>query len=202
MSDTDAPPSAAEAIQIIEREQARTGAGLTPNLVLMLGAWGVAYLLAGVLYYLYRVDLLGGITTLVAVVLIGAVASTVSTVGVVRGMRGVRSTSGQQGAMFGFSWTISLALTGVLSVGIATVLPAGSGAVVTPALFVFVVGVLHMSSGVVWPNWPTYVGGAWTMGVAVASVFVPAPENVLVLAIGGGGGFLAVAAWFALMTRR
>jgi hypothetical protein len=195
MPDTDPPPDAAAALAIIERERARTGSALTPNLFLLHAVWGLAYLLAGVAYYLYLVDALGGLVTAVIAVAIGVAAMATSTVASVRGTRGVRSASGTTGALYGFSWPIALALTTVLAIG------AGDP-VLTPALFVFVVGLLTLASGVVWPNAAQYIGGAVIMAAAVVAVFVPAPAHILVLAIGGGGALLGIGAVFAMRTPR
>lgn len=195
MADTDPPPDAAAALAIIERERARTGSALAPNLALMHGVWGLAYLVAGVVYYLYLVGVLGGPATVVVAVVIGAAAITTSTLAAVRGARGVRTASDTSGALYGFSWLIALGLTAVLAIG-------AGGSVLTPVLFVFVVGLLTLSSGVVWPNAPQYTGGAVIMAVAAAAIFVPAPAHILVLAIGGGGTFAVLGRVFAMRAPR
>lgn len=195
--DADPPPTPADALAIIERTQARTGVLLTPNLVLMHGVWGLAYVLGGVAYYLNQVGTLSGSVTVVVIAAVTVTAIAVSTVAGTRSNRGVRGSSGLQGALYGFSWPITLGAMGALVAGIAPLLQPDARGVVIPALFVFLVGVLYLASGSVWPNWPQYIGGTWTLLIATMSVFVPAPHNTLVLAIGAGGGFLALAAWFA-----
>jgi len=98
--------------------------------------------------------------------------------------------------MYGLSWPVGLGLAGVLAAGVAD-----DGTVVA-ALVVFAAGLLCVGSGVVWTNWPQYVGGAVIMAVAALSVFVPAPTSILVLAVGGGGAWLAMAAWFRVAGSR
>lgn len=195
MADTDPPPDPAAALAIIERARARTGSALAPNLVLMHAVWGLAYLLAGVTYYLYLVGTLGGATTAVVAAGIGVAAIVTSTTASMRSARGVRSASDTSSALYGFSWLIAMALTTLMAIGVGD--PA-----LTPVLFVFVVGLLMLTSGVVWPNTAQYVGGSTIMAVAVAAVFVPAPAHILLLAIGGGGALLGVGAVFAMRAPR
>jgi hypothetical protein len=194
----DGPPSAAEALDIIDRAQARTGAGLTPDLALLFGVWGAAYMVAGVLWYLARVDVLSGAAAVVAGALVGAAAIAISIVAGVRSTRGVRSASDAPAAMHGFSWLVTLALTVALAVGIGLGQPPATRDVLVPVLFVFVVGVLCTSSGTLWRSVPLYVTGGWIMLVGAAAAFVPAPAHLLVLAVGAGGGFVALAGWFAV----
>ncbi len=187
MDDTAPPRSAAEALSIIERQQARTGQALSPDVALMNTVWGLAYLLGGTAYYLYRVGVLSGVLTVVACVAIGAAAIATSVVYSVRSAQGVRSAPEleRRGAYYGFGWLIGLGLTGVLAYG------AGMP-VLTPVLFVFVVGLLYLAGGAVWTDPLQYAGGAWIMLVAVAAIFVPSPAHILVLAVGAGGGMLVL----------
>lgn len=187
MDDTSPPRSAAEALSIIERQQARTGHALSPDVALMNTVWGLAYLLGGAAYYLYRVGVLGGLLTVVACLVIGAAAIATSIVYSVRGSQGVRSAPEleRRGAYYGFGWVIALVLTGVLTYGAGT-------AVLTPVLFVFVVGLLYLAGGAVWTDPLQYAGGVWIMLVAVAAIFVPSPAHILVLAVGAGGGMLVL----------
>ena len=190
------PPTSAEALEIIERERRSVAAALVPGLALMHGAWGLAWTVAGALYYAYAVGALGGLATGLAALAVLVAASATSTVAARRGSRGVRSGSDRQAAMYGLSWPVGLGLAGVLAAGVAD-----DGTVVA-ALVVSAAGLLCVGSGVVWTNWPQYVGGAVIMAVAALSVFVPAPTSILVLAVGGGGAWLAMAAWFRVAGSR
>ncbi len=106
----------------------------------------------------------------------------------------MRGASTVQGALYGLGWTIAMIGVGVLLGGVAR-LGASSPlmAVLSPAVFVFVVGVLYLVTGAVWTSRTEYVLGVWTIVVALASVYVALPGSPLVIGLGGGGGLLAAA---------
>ena len=56
------PSSAAEALDIVERQRRAVAAALMPELAVMHGAWGLAWLVGGVLYYGYAVGLVWNIS--------------------------------------------------------------------------------------------------------------------------------------------
>lgn len=199
--EAERPPSAADALAIIEREQARTGARLTPNLALFYGVWGAAWLTAGVLYFVRQLERLDGGTTAVVSVAVGVVAMVVSIVTSVRSSRGVRGASELRGTLYGMSWTIAMIGMGLLVSASAAAMPEELRGTLIPALFVFLVGVLYLAGGAVWSDRLQYGLGVWIATVAVGSVFAGQPANSLVLGIGGGGAFLAVAAWYAASGR-
>jgi hypothetical protein len=192
--DVEAPPSAADALAIIERERTRAHATMAPDLVVLHGVWGLAYLLGGTAYWLHATGALGGATTAALAIGLGVAAAAASTVVSVRGSRGVRGPRDPRAAMHGLAWPVALVLAYALAVGLS---PEGDerGAVIATTM-VFVVGVLYLMTGAVWSAPPQYVAGLWTMGVAVAAAFTPAPAFVLVLSLGAGGAFVALAAWY------
>lgn len=202
-TDADRPPTAADALAIIRREQARTGSRLMPDLTLLYGAWGLAWLLAGLVFHQYLLDTVTGRTAALVGVGLGVAATVVSIVTSVRSGRGVRSADTQTQAMlYGFSWTIAMTAMGVLVALTANALPEQLRGTLIPALFVFLAGVLYLAGGAVWNDGLQYAVGGWTIAVAVVSVAVGRPGNALVLGIGGGGGFLAAAVWHRLKARR
>lgn len=190
------PPTSAEALRIIEHERRVVGGALVPDLALMHGVWGLAWMAGGALYYGYAVGAVGGLATALAALAVVIAASATSTVAAVRGSRGVRSGTDRQAAMHGAGWPVGLGLAGVLATGV------GGGGAVTAALIVFAAGLLCTGSGVIWTNWAQYIGGVLIMAVATVSVFVPAPASILVLAIGGGGTWLGLAVRFRVVGPR
>jgi hypothetical protein len=193
------PPSAADALAIIQRQQAHTTAGLTPNLALLYGIWGVVWLIIGVGFYLLRSGTLLVPSwlpgTALAVLLV--TASVFSWVLAARGGRGVRGASDTQGAMYGLSWLISMIGMGFVIWGLARLgLADDIQAVLHPAAFVLLAGVLYLAGGALWHDRLQYGLGGWIILVAVASVHAGLPANYLVLGFGGGGGLLAVAGLF------
>lgn len=196
MDDHDPPLGPADALALIEREQARTSAGLTPDLALMYGVWGAAYLVSGVVFYLSLVAVIEMMITVAVAVAVLVAAIAVSIVASRRGSRGIRTGGDVQGALYGAAWSVVMILTAVLTAGISVALPDEIGGRFTGSIFVFVVGLLFVAGGVAWVSRTQYGVGMWTMLVATAGVFVPVPLNVLVLSIGAGGGFVALAVWF------
>jgi len=195
--DAERPPTAAtaaDALAIIEGQQARTAAQLRPNSVLLYALWGTVWLVIGVLYFAVAAAGLaeaaaGWSTT--GLVIAGMVISLVAGV---RSSRGVRGASTVQGALWGLGWTIAMIGVGVLLGGVARLGASGPLlAVLSPAVFVFVVGVLYLVTGAVWTSRTEYVLGVWTIVVALASVYVALPGSPLVIGLGGGGGLLAAA---------
>lgn len=200
--DADPPPTASDALEIIRREQARTAAAMTPNLTLMIGLWGVAWLAGGIVQFGYLRGLVSGATAGWTGIALLVVAAAVSIVLGVRSGQGVRSSSGVQGAMYGWSWSIAMIAMGVVVAATADELPVALRPVLIPALFVFVVGVLYLAGGAIWRDTVQYATGVWIVVVAVAAVLVGAPSSALVLGVGGGGALLAAAAAYAAQGRR
>ncbi len=197
-TNSDEPPSAADALAIIEEGRSRTTAGLMPNLVLLYGAWGVAWLLGFGGSYVMGADLLD-VSPTVAITVIAAafvLAVAISIVQGVRAGRGVRGPSERTGTMYGISWMISMTGMGLLLGGIR--MPGEVEALVYPAAFVLLVGVMYLFGGTLWNDRVQYGLGIWLIAVAAASTFLGSPNNYLILAVGGAGGLLAIAGYHAL----
>jgi hypothetical protein len=197
-TDSEEPPSAADALAIIEQERSRTAAGLTPNLALLYGAWGLAWLAGFGISYVTDADILhlspGVAITVVAATF--ALAVVISIVQGVRAGRGVRGPSERTGAMYGFSWMIAFIGMGLLLAGIS--MPEEIASVIYPAAFVLLTGAMYLFGGTLWNDRIQYALGTWLIVVAAASTFIGHPGNYLALAIGGAGGLLAIAVYYAL----
>jgi hypothetical protein len=197
----DTPPTAADALEIIERAQSRVGRLLHPNAAVFYAIWGVVWLVLGTAAWADAHGWLGA-----GGAVVGIVSAVVSLVGVaasivigVRGGRGVRSGCALRGRLYGASWVISFGGLTLLLVGLP--LPDATVLVLYPAAYVFLAGALYLAGGALWQDVPQYVLGTWTIAVAVVSVFAGYPANSLVMAIGGGGGLLVTAAYLQRRAR-
>ncbi|TCK27349.1 hypothetical protein [Pseudonocardia endophytica] len=195
--DDGAPVSAADALAIIEREQARTEPDIGPFFLL----WGALWLVIGLGWFAAGQGVVdpraAGIATLVAVV-VGSVASTLlgRRIG-----RGVSGPSSRQGLMYGLCWLVALVATGAIVGGMARFGDPVSSTI-APALFVFVVGVMYTAGGVFWRSTLDFGLGVVVQVIAVLAVFVDAPWNSLLVGVLGGGALIVVGAYRSIRYRR
>ncbi|WP_344024289.1 hypothetical protein [Pseudonocardia kongjuensis] len=182
----DEPPaSPADALAIIEREQARR----TPDFAPYFLFWGVAWLLIGLAWFADRAGLgpavdawaITGVTVGIAIVLSAVIG--------IRMGRGVQGTSSRFGAMYGVGWMVAMIGTGAIAAAFAPAVTP-SGANPFPVLFVFVVGVLYMATGAFVHSAVDYWTGLTVQAVAVVTAFAPDPWNSLVMGLGGGGALI------------
>lgn len=199
--------SAEESLALIEEQRGRVGRDLEPDAVLLFGAWGLAWLIGFAGIYAAERGW-AGLSQLAAGVLFFALLMTalaVTAVQVVRSARGVRGVSSQMGAMYGWSWLLGFGCLAAINAGLAR---QGGGlaeeqwALFGPAGALLVVGLVYLGGGAMWRDRVQYGLGVWILTTDAVSVFAGVPGNSLVLAVAGGGGFLAAAAWFAVQRRR
>lgn len=199
--------SAEESLALIEQQRSRVGRDLAPDPVLLFATWGVAWLVGFTGIYGAERGW-AGLSPLAAGLLFFAllVAGIVITaVHVARAGRGLRGVSSQLGAMYGWSWLLGFGCLFAINAGLARQdggLTGEQWALFGPAGSLLVVGLMYLAGGVMWRDRVQYGLGVWILATDAASVFAGVPGNSLVLAIAGGGGFLAAAAWFAVQRRR
>jgi hypothetical protein len=216
MSDTDPsstpqPQAAAEelapqeSLELIRTQQASAARALYVNPVPILASWGVAWALGfGACYF--ASSSAGGhfLPFWAAAVVLGAL-SAVAVAGVVvqlaRSGRGVRGPSRTIGASFGWSWPLAFAGVFALNIGLSRHgLPASLAPLLWPGSSTVVAGVLYLAGGLLFADRVQYGLGAWMLVVGAGSALAGWPANFAVLALAGGGGFLA-AAGFSLLAR-
>lgn len=194
--DDDTPVSAADALAIIQREQARTEPDIGPFFLI----WGVLWLVIGLGWFAAGQGLIGertaGIATLVTVVVGSAASALIGR----RIGRGVSGPSSQQGLQYGISWAIAIVATGAIVGGVAR-FGGPVSTVLAPALFVFVVGVMYTAAGVFWRSTLDFGLGIAVQLIAVLAVFTDPPWNSLVVGVLGGGALIAVGAYRSLRYR-
>ncbi len=199
--------SAEESLALIEEQRGRVGRDLEPDAVLLFGAWGLAWLIGFAGIYAAGRGW-AGLSPLAAGLLFFALlmaALAITAVQVARSARGVRGVSAQVGAMYGWSWLLGFGCLFAINTGLARQdggLTDEQWALFGPAGALLVVGLMYLAGGVMWRDRVQYGLGVWILATDAASVFAGVPGNSLVLAIAGGGGFLAAATWFAVQRRR
>ncbi|MGH3625810.1 MAG: hypothetical protein ACRDQ5_29235 [Sciscionella sp.] len=202
----DAPLSPQASLELIESERRQVGRRLGVDPAPIFGLWGAAWLLGWGAFYLasplgpgpflpvWGAGVILGVLSLAAIVL--------PIVQGVRAGRGVAGPSRLVGAMYGWSWTLGFwALTainlGLMRQGLSeeTISLLWSGGAL------LVIGLLYLAGGMLWKDRAQYALGVWMLITGAGSVFAGMPGNFLVLALAGGGGFLAQACYYTIVRR-
>jgi hypothetical protein len=193
--DDDAPLDLAASAALIEAQRARVVSATDVDGRLLFGLWGAAWLLGfGALWLAtvgdspVRLSIGTALAVFAALILAAMVVTMIHTIG---RSAGVSGTSAQQGAMYGWSW--SLAFVGVGALGFALE-RAEAGPVLTSTVMTIVpallVGALYMAGGAIWRDRTQFALGAWICVVTIAAAVVGSPHMLLVMALAGGGGML------------
>lgn len=196
--DDDASLDPREALALLEAERSRTQQHLVPDVRLLYGAWGVAWLVGFLVLWssatgrgpLALPPAAGGA---VFAGLLGA-AVVVTGVHIARRTAGVRGASSTQGAMYGWAWLLGFGAMASLMAS-----AAGAGAppevlgVLAPALSGLVVGLLYLAGGTMWQDRAQYSLGVWILVSSAVGALAGYPTNHLVMGLLGGGGFLVAA---------
>ncbi len=195
----DATRSPAEMMALLQAQQRSTSGELGGPVPLILAAWGLAWLVGFLVLWVSG----GGVPgveipaqtafTLFATVLSLAV---VASIGLgIWSSRGIKSgaTSAFQGAVYGVSWSLSLIAAAVIGSGLIENGMSGElASLYFPSVMCLVVGVLYLAGAALWRAIPLLVAGPWLLLIAAVAPYLGAPNNNLLMAIGGGGAFLAV----------
>ena len=201
--DTAGDLSAQESLDLIQTQQRGAARRLYPDPVPLFGVWGVTWLIGfGACYLASSGGQWHVVPGWVAGVLLG-VGSVLSAAYVAwhvasRG-RGVRGPSRTVGASYGWCWV--LAFAGVFALDIGLTRPACQARLAPllwPGTSAVVAGVMYLAGGLLFSDRVQFGLGGWMLAVGAGSVFAGWPANFAVLALAGGGGFLAAAAlsWF------
>jgi hypothetical protein len=190
----DEPMSAEESLNLIAQQSRRNRRELGGGPARMLAAWAFAWLLGwGFTYFSTQSDgtvpvWVGGIV--VPVLFLGAMVYTAFVS--VRAGRGIRGPSRTAGAMYGWGWLLGSAGLMVVDVRITAfqVLTPDQVSLLWTGTWLLLTGVMYFAGGMLWQDKLMYGLGGWMIVSAALSVLVGYPENFLVLALGGGGGFL------------
>jgi hypothetical protein len=195
--------SPAESLALIEGQRAemRRRRGVRPELISF--AWGLAYLLGFGGWYLALHGVVPAALAGVVLGVLGAIALVLPIVLGVRASRGMRGPSRTVGAMYGTAWGLAFAANSVVQSAlqqqlmptweVASLMWASSSLLVT--------GLMYLVGAMLWRDVPQYVLGTWMLASAAGSVLAGVPGNFLVLAFAGGGGMLALSAYYTIRRR-
>ncbi|HLX51457.1 MAG TPA: hypothetical protein VKS82_24280 [Streptosporangiaceae bacterium] len=194
-----------EALALVEKQRHEVAGRLMVDIELILGAWGVAWLVgfgAAYLSYGRHATVPGWLATvLLTVVNLGAAALTFGQ----SARRGAGIEGPSREVMSMYMWAWPLALAGVFAVDSALArdgLPVRLDSLLWSGTAACTVGVLYLAGGMLFRDRVHYGLGIWMLITGAASVFAGPPGNFAVLALAGGGGFLVAAGWYAWAGRR
>ena len=204
----DAPLDPAGMLELLERQQSDVHRRTAKLIPWILFAWGVTWLVG--YGALWLVDGLGPAFSLplgVAVaVFVGLMAVSVALSAVLGGLSGRGMKASKQsnftGAVFGC--TCSVAFLAIYVVGAqlsALGMPAEVANVYFPVMYTLIIGILYLLAGAIWRAVPSVVLGGLLAAVALAAGFSAYPTPYLVIAVAGGGVFLAGGLVIALWVR-
>ncbi|WP_435746290.1 hypothetical protein [Microbacterium sp. PMB16] len=191
-----------EEMLALVRDQQRSMEGQIAAFVpVVLLGWGVAWLLGfGALWLIDGLRPAFALPSVAAAVIAGALfvgAIALSAVLGIRSGRGVRRDGPAvfSGVVYGCTWTLGVLAIVVFGWGLrANGMDVDlAGVFFAPALALFT-GLMFVLGAAIWRAVPMLVLGVWLMIVAVTAPFFGHPTLHLVLAVGGGAGFLVLAA--------
>lgn len=192
MNDDLDPVSPADMVRIMSEQRRRTRSRLERGWAVILLMWAAAWLIG--FFGLWSAEAIGGnpwwrvsvTTATIVFIVVMVVAITASIIMGVRSGTGMRGASALSGAMYGWSWTITMVgasflLTGLQRTGLS---PETIG-VLYPAVFVFLTGVLYLAGGALWRAPVQFALGGVMILVAVGATFLGTPDAYLVYATAG-----------------
>lgn len=192
----------AEMLALLQQQRRTTQSRLVRRYTWVLVVWALAWAVGfGALWFGRDI---GGVDVLPAPVAwtvfavcigIGAVFSIV--VGILAGAD-TRGRSRFQGMLYGWSWTISMLGVAALTAGFQRAgLEQQLAAVLYPALFILVVGILYLGGGALWRSPIQFVLGIIMIAVAVTATFVGPPTHYLIYGTVGPAAMLVAAVLLA-----
>jgi hypothetical protein len=197
-------PQEAAALMAATRDQAHSA--LAVRLPLVYLPWGAAWLIGlGAMWLSVRGQRpyqgpSGAAVALLVILLLAAVGVTM--VVVTRATRGVRGPSAVAGRIYGLSWPIAFAalflIEGALGHRGASAQVLG---IVGGAGPILVTGLIYVLGAAIWLDWSMFGLGVWLAAVAAAGAWAGPVSLLLIGALAGGGGFLAMAGFLAVRHR-
>lgn len=187
-------------LELIDSQRRSTQSRLVRDYTVLLIVWAAAWAVGfGALWFARDIGGVPLLPTVAAWVIFGLSLATAVAWSITAGVRsagsGIRGGSQLQGALYGWSWTISmiaawLLITALQRAGLSQELAN----LLYPGLFVMLVGVLYLAGGALWRSPVQYVLGIVLIAVAIGATFVGLPYNFLVFATAGPLAMLIVAA--------
>lgn len=191
-------------LDLIDEQRRRTQRWELRTYVVMLVAWAVSWAVG--FGALWSAETAGGnpwlrIPDAVSWVVFGVLIAAAIVVSIVAGIRAGTSTRGPSrlsGALYGWSWTISMVgAWGLLTALRRTGISEEAMSVLAPAMFILLVGVLYLAGGALWRSPVQYALGVVMIATTVVASFVGTPTHYLIYATVGPLAMLAVAVMMA-----
>ncbi|GGM10441.1 hypothetical protein ACFQBY_09355 [Promicromonospora citrea] len=191
----DAGLDPAEMLRMLREQQDAARDATEPDGRLLFGAWGLAWLVGYLA--LWSTARTGGLPAawagwVFAGCIVGAMAFTI--VHSVTRTAGVRGVSARTGALYGWTWFLAFLALGVLlgAMGNAGASPEVM-AIAANGFAALITGLLYIAGGLAFGESRMAAVGGWMLVTAGVAAFAGMPHTYLVMAVAGGGGFLAMA---------
>ncbi len=186
------------ALGLIASERRRALRSLQPDTAVILGVWGVAWLVGFGVTWLASSGWLGrALPPWIAgatIVTLSAAATLVTFGQVLARGRGVHGPSRGTSSLYGWSWLLAMVCLCLLDLALEHQgLPAHLAPLLWTGSTLLVVGLLYLAGGMIWADLLLYGLGAWVLVTGAGSVALGVPANFAVLSLAGGGGFLVAA---------
>jgi hypothetical protein len=203
--------SPAESLALITRQQQRVNddmAGAEPaNLIVWGLAWAIGFLalwLTEAFSPAFAIPPDAAWPVFAAALFVAGVVS--AGIGIWSG-RGIKAGAevSFSAKVYGFSWPLGLVAVTALGVGLIQAgMPEEVAALFFPSAYCLVVAMLYLAGAALWRATSMLVAGPWLLLVAAVAPFLGLPHNYLLMAVGGGGAFLAVgiAGWIVRRRQR
>lgn len=195
-------------LELISAQQKRVDRALIAPVPWLYGIWGAAWLLGFLaLWSAYP----GGNPwfeipmTIAAPVFVVLLVGSIVASGIIgsRINRGVRGGSSFSGAVYGISWSLcGIAFAGLGMGLIANGMSTELAGIFFPAAYALMCGTLYLAGAALWRDTVQLVIGVALLALGALSPFAGSPGNNLVMAVFGGGAFLAGAVATAVLNRR
>lgn len=182
----------------IEEDRRRAQEAFEPRAGLMYAIWGIAWIAGSLAFYFaffpQDAPVLARPTGILLAVAVLIGAGVISTIHSARKGSGTRGPSNIQDRLYGSAYPLAFTVIGLLGyrltsagVAIETMLSYWVGA------SSLAVGLLFLCGAAMWNDKTHLILGIWIFAVAIISILLAPPHNVLTGAI-GGLGFLVIAA--------
>ncbi|WP_156366509.1 hypothetical protein [Microbacterium sp. No. 7] len=200
----ETPDDPAAMLRLLRDQERRTQRWSQRTYAVMLVVWALAWAVG--FGFLWSAETTGGspwprVPQQLAWIVFGvamAVAIVVSIVAGVRSGIGVRGPSKLAGAMYGWSWTISMSGAAFIIGAVQRAgLPPTTIGILAPAMFALLTGALYLAGGALWRSPAQFALGCVMIATAVTASFVGAPTHYLIYATVGGGAMLISAVLLA-----
>ncbi|WP_423462670.1 hypothetical protein ACO229_20910 [Promicromonospora sp. MS192] len=185
----------AETLRMIREQQERARDATEPDGRLLFGAWGLAWLVGYLAMWTTARETgtpAGWAGWVLAGCIVGAMVFTI--VHSITRTSGTRGASARIGALYGWTWFLAFMAFGVMlgAMGDAGASPEVM-AVAANGFACLIVGLMYIAGGLLFGAPSMAAAGGWMLVAAVLAAFAGMPDTYLVMAVAGGGGFLAMA---------